>query len=124
MVRYRDTLTAHTTLRVYRELPGVKRGRACVAPPTGKPRGTGKRCTRLVLIGSFSHRDHAGRNRLRFTGRLDGHALSPGNYQLTARARLAGQQSRTIRTSFTILPPPPVCQDPDHDGDCDAPGQS
>jgi hypothetical protein len=36
---------------------------------------------------------------------------------------LAGQHSRTIGASFTILAPPPVCRDGDHDGDCDAPGQ-
>jgi hypothetical protein len=34
-----------------------------------------------------------------------------------------GQRSRAITLTFTILPPPTVCQDADHDGDCDAPGQ-
>jgi hypothetical protein len=78
----------------------------------------------LVLVGSFTHHDKLGINRLRFTGRLRGRALSPGSYELDATAKLDGQHSRTISTSFAILVPPPACQDRDHDGDCDAPGQS
>jgi autotransporter-associated beta strand protein len=104
-ISYRDTLPARTRLLVLR----------CV--------GKRRRCTRLVLVGSFTHRDSQGANQLHFSGRLKGHALAPGRYLLEAIATFAGQRSRTISAAFQILAPPAVCTDPDHDRDCDAPGQ-
>jgi hypothetical protein len=62
-----------------------------------------------TLLGSFKHHDNVGTNRLRFTGRIDGHAPSPGNYELKATATRNGQQSRTISSSFAILAPPATC---------------
>jgi hypothetical protein len=102
-ISYQDTLPAQTTFRVLR-----------CAGPHG-------RCTRLTLIGSFSHRDHAGRNRLHFTGRLNRRALSPEQYMLSATAAHTG---RVATATFVILAPPPVCHDPDDDRDCDAPNQN
>jgi YVTN family beta-propeller protein len=102
-ISYRDTLAAETTLRVVDRVAGVKQRGACVAAPTRKHRGTGKRCTRVLLIGSIGHRDAAGTNRLRFTGRLRGHALAPGRYKLIASARQAAQHSGTISARFRIL---------------------
>jgi hypothetical protein len=93
-ITYRDTLAARTTFRVYRG---------------------------GVLLGSFRHHDHAGTNRLRFTGRVNDRSLRPGHYVLTAIAVFAGQKSKVLRATFTILAPPPVCHDPDADGDCDMP---
>jgi hypothetical protein len=58
-----------------------------------------------VLVGTFKHLDEAGTNRLRFTGRIGGQALSPGSYELKATAKLAGQQSRPVSASFAILAP-------------------
>ena len=105
IISYRDTLAARTKFVVLR----------CV----------GKRatCDRLVAVGSFSHRDHKGGNRVHFAGRLHGHALTPGRYLLRTVASLAGQTSRRVTATFQILPPLASCRDPDHDGDCDAPGQ-
>ena len=59
-------------------------------------------CTTLVLVGSFTHGDHAGKNRVRFTGRLRGRALNAGRYVLRATATLAGQRSRAITARFVI----------------------
>jgi hypothetical protein len=106
VVSYRDTLAGHTSFRVLH----------CTA-------GNG-RCTRLIRVGKFTHHDDAGLNRLNFTGRLRGHALAPGRYVLQAATTLHGQRSRRATAGFTILPPPPACNDPDNDSDCDAPGQS
>jgi FG-GAP repeat len=105
-ISYHDTLAAHTRFQVFR--CKSRRGR----------------CTRLVLLGSFFHRDHRGKNRVHFAGRFRGHALSPGHYLLRGIATKAGQRSRSITARFVILAPPLVCQDPDNDGDCDAPGQA
>jgi 6-phosphogluconolactonase (cycloisomerase 2 family) len=104
-ISYRDTQRAGTIFRVLR----------CA--------GKGGRCRRLVLVGSFTHRDRQGANRLHFSGRLKGHALAPGRYLLQAIGTLAGQRSPAVRASFRILPRPAICTDPDHDRDCDAPGQ-
>jgi hypothetical protein len=76
-----------------------------------------------VAAGSFSHADHAGRNRLHFTGRLDGRALRPARYVLRVTATFDGKRSRAITVAFTILPPI-ICVDRDRDGACDAPGQA
>ncbi len=104
-ISYRDTLAAHSTFRVLH----------C--------RNTRGKCTGPLLVGSFTHHDRAGVNRLRFSGRLDGRALSAGNYVLQATAGLAGQTGRAVAGTFQVLPPLPTCQDPDNDGDCDAAGQ-
>lgn len=106
-VTYRDTLAAHTTLRVYRKLRGVKQGSECVTAPKGKHPRKGKPCTRLVPVGAFMHDDKAGSNHLHFTGRLGGHALRPGSYELRATAKLDGRHSHTISGSFVISAPRP-----------------
>jgi hypothetical protein len=103
-ISYLDTLGARTSFRVLR----------CA--------GKG-RCTRLLLVGLFTHRDRRGPNRLHFTGRRKGYALAPGRYLLQATATLAGERSRVVGATFQILAPPTICTDPDHDRDCDAPGQ-
>jgi parallel beta-helix repeat protein len=102
-ITYRDTLAADTTLRVYRKLRGAKRGGKCVAKPKGNPRPDGKPCMRLVLVGTFMHHDKAGANRLHFTGRIRGHALRPGSYELEVTAKLAGRHSNMLSGSFVII---------------------
>ena len=101
MISYRDTLPARTSLLVLR----------CA--------GKAGRCTRLVLVGSFTHRDRQGANRLHFTGRVNGHALAAGRYVLEATATLARHKTRADRTTFEILAPPVICTYPDRD--CPAP---
>jgi hypothetical protein len=105
IISYLDTLASRTKFRVLR----------CA--------GAHESCKKLVAVGSFSHHDHAGRNRVHFTGRLHGRALAPGRYVLQVTATAQGQHSRKATAAFAILPPPPTCQDPDHDTDCDTPGQ-
>jgi hypothetical protein len=105
VISYIDTLPSDTTFRVMQ----------CA--------GAHGRCSRLMLAGRFIHHDRRGLNRLRFTGRVDGHALTPGRYVLRVDTTLKGQVSRGVTASFTILAPPPLCDDPDNDADCDLPGQ-
>jgi hypothetical protein len=87
-ISYRDTLPARTRLLVLHCL------------------GKGGRCTQLVLVGSFTHRDRRGANRLHFSGRLEGDALAPGRYLLEAIATFDGQNSQAVGTAFQILAPP------------------
>jgi hypothetical protein len=44
-------------------------------------------------------------------------------YIVDAVAALAGQHSKPAAVVIVVRPRPAVCVDPDHDGDCDAPGQ-
>jgi hypothetical protein len=84
MISYRDTFAARTRFQVLR----------CIAKHHG--------CSRLRPVGSFSHRDHAGANRLRFTGRLQGHPLTAGHYLLRATATLNGHRSKPDSVTFTV----------------------
>ena len=60
-------------------------------------------CTRYVAVGGFTHPDASGLNRLHFTGRVGGHKLPPGNYQLTATPRSHGKAGTAVSTHFRIL---------------------
>jgi hypothetical protein len=62
-------------------------------------------CNRwLALRGSFKHPDGAGFNHFRFSGRLAGKKLAPGNYRLVATAKdPRGQKSAPARTNFRIV---------------------
>ncbi|HET9102423.1 MAG TPA: putative Ig domain-containing protein [Solirubrobacteraceae bacterium] len=85
-VSYWDTVASVTTFRVLR----------CAGP-----RGL---CRRMVFLGALTHRDHAGRNRFRFTGRLNGRTLPAGSYVVQATARFAGRASHAVTARVTILP--------------------
>ncbi len=103
-ISYTDTLAALTTFTVLVPEPGIKRGHSCVKPPhrhRGKPKG--RRCTRYVAVGSFSHQDKAGANSLRFDGRLHGHRLAVGEFRLQAIPELGGRRGNTLTSSFQIL---------------------
>jgi uncharacterized delta-60 repeat protein len=101
-ISYSDSRAATTTFTVARVLPGRRSGKRCVAP-TARNRGA-KRCTRFVGVrGSFSHVDVAGRNSLRFTGRVRRKALKPGPYRLDARPRAGAQVGKTVSVRFRIV---------------------
>ena len=83
-ISYRDSAAATTRLDVFRTVR------------------TGKR-TRSILVGSFTHRDRAGKTTtLHFSGRLRGRALAVGSYTLTARASLFGHRGRALTARFEI----------------------
>jgi hypothetical protein len=103
-VSYADTQVATTTFIVQRAVPGVQRGRRCVKPSGKKRRG--KRCTLYAPVaGSFRHSDTAGVNRVHFTGRIRGAALSPGGYRLRATPRTSAGTGATTTAQFQIIVP-------------------
>jgi hypothetical protein len=79
-VRYNDARAAQTTFMALRRSGG-----------------------RMVALGSFTRRDRAGANDFRFTGRVAGHALSPGSYQLQATPRYHGVLGSTVAAAFRIV---------------------
>jgi hypothetical protein len=93
---------------VQRTLTGVSersgKSERCVKPPRPSKRGRRRtqRCVYFRTVGSFTHADAAGPNRLRFSGRVAGVALKPGGYRLCATARSADGTSAMRTASFTI----------------------
>ena len=57
------------------------------------------------FIGSFTVRAHAGRNRIRFPGRIRGKELSPGTYGIAAFAVRGGRVHPLGRIRVVVVPP-------------------
>jgi hypothetical protein len=104
VVSYGDTQAATTNFVVSRQVLGFKVGRTCATHRPSKHGAHLHRCTKFVLIGSFSRHDAAGGNRFRFTGRVAGNPLRTGRYRVQALARnVAGESSNTLTLSFSVV---------------------
>jgi hypothetical protein len=79
---------------------GRKQGRNCVRRT--RRNQAHRPCTLLVKVGSFRHDDSAGRVRFRFTARIHGRKLPPGDYRLDAQPQSAGGLGNTVRKSFSV----------------------
>jgi hypothetical protein len=81
-----------------------------------------------VVIGSFTVRGHAGRNRIRFAGRYRGVTLPPGTYTLTGHAFRNGRVTPLGTVTVVIVPEgatqarrrPSTCGGPDDGVDATA----
>jgi hypothetical protein len=89
------TRKANVTFTPERVAAGVLHGGRCVAAGHGVH---GHRCTRLVALRSFTHGEPAGTDTLRFSGRVAGHALPPGRYEL-----MVSVPQSSLTTPFTII---------------------
>jgi Divergent InlB B-repeat domain len=101
-ISYRDTSVAKTTFTVRQRISGVRSGKRCAAPHGQVAKGV-RRCSLTVTRGSFSHVDKAGRNTVRFTGKLRGRPLSPANYSLVVSASNAAGTSRRLTVRFQVV---------------------
>ena len=79
------------------------RARRCAAIPRRRPKGA-RSCTRwLAVPGRFFHADRAGRNTVRWNGKLNGRFLKPGSYRLVATARTkAGVRGAAKTKAFRV----------------------
>lgn len=92
LISYRDSEKATTTFSV----------RALGAKTRCRSRRHG--CARRGrLIATFTHRDRAGRNVVRFSGRFNGRALAPGRYALVASPRAGRRTGAARQVAFRIL---------------------
>jgi hypothetical protein len=90
------------TIKVVRELPGLRSGKRCVAPKKGKK---GKKCTRLKTMGTLKRTGVAGANKIAFSGRLGKRALGVGRYRATLVVKdVAGNSPRPVVAKFRIIP--------------------
>jgi CSLREA domain-containing protein len=99
-ITYTDSVAAKTTFAIFKPVPGRRRNHRCVS--VGRhPRGA--KCVRLVKVGSFTHKDRRGGNRVHFSGRLHGHVLRPGLYELTLTPRSGGKSGASVTRKFHVL---------------------
>jgi hypothetical protein len=101
-ITYTDSMAAKTTFVIFKATPGRKRHHRCLSP--GK-HPSGARCVRFVKVGSFTHSDRVGSNRLHFSGRLRGRLLRPGSYEMKLTARQAGKSGATVTRGFRVVKP-------------------
>ena len=97
-ISYNDSAAATTTIFVERIQQGVRKGGRCVAVRRGS-NAKGKRCTLFVRVRTLRHKDKAGVNRVRLSGR----GLATGRYRLTAQARNAKGTSPRKRARFRVV---------------------
>jgi hypothetical protein len=91
---------ATVTFRAQRAKKGRIRGGKCMKPSR---RARGRRCTRYVVVrGRFRVAGKAGKNRLKFTGRIAKRRLARGRYRLVATPSAAGKKGAAARASFKI----------------------
>jgi hypothetical protein len=57
------------------------------------------------VLGSFAYRGHAGVNRVRYRGRLNGKPLGPGRYTLVPRVYRGVSVTQLERVTIQVLPP-------------------
>jgi hypothetical protein len=96
---YTDSAASIATFTVLRVRDGFEHGGTCILAADG----TGKRCTSLALVGTFAHTDVAGGNKVHFSGRLDGHRLSAGLYQIRVTPNLAAVPGNTLKTEVDVF---------------------
>ncbi len=97
---YTDSAPATSTITVLQVRAGFKQAGGCVIASRAPAR---KACTSLVLIGAFTHVDLAGANKLHFSGRLSGHSLHGGLYQIRITPSLNGVPGNTLKTAVDIF---------------------
>ncbi|MGZ6616990.1 MAG: hypothetical protein ACXVFQ_21510 [Solirubrobacteraceae bacterium] len=102
LITYTDSQAATSMLTVQRRMRGALRRGRCTAMGAGSH--IGRRCWRYVNVGTVTHRDRAGQNRVAFTGAVRGHALSAGHYRMTAvPVGARGMRGRPHTHAFTVV---------------------
>jgi hypothetical protein len=97
-ISYTLNVAATVTLTLKRQVAGRKVNGRCIKPTTKNGKHT--KCTRLVNVpGTLTLAGQAGANQSTFNGKIGGHQLGPGIYQLIATA--AGGSSSTITYKIT-----------------------
>ncbi len=93
---------AKVSVVIRRQAPGRRLGRRCAAP-TRRLRKR-RACVRLVKAApTLTRKAHAGGNRMPFTGRIRGRALTPGRYAAAFTATAGGKTSKAATVRFRIV---------------------
>ena len=98
-ISYALNVAATVTLKLKRQVTGRKVNGRCVKPTTKNRKH--RKCAQLVNVpGELRLAGQAGANQSTFNGKIGGHQLDHGTYQLTATP--AGGSSSTV--TFKIAP--------------------
>ena len=101
-LRFRLSEAASVRVKIQRALPG-RRVRGRCRKPSARNRSA-RRCTRYVRVTTLRATGKAGKNRVRFSGRVRGRALARGRYRAVVQATdAAGNHSVPRRVSFRVL---------------------
>jgi hypothetical protein len=93
-ISYTLNVAAAVTLTLKRRVAGRKVNGRCVKPTTGSRKH--RKCARVVNVpGTLTLTGQAGANQSTFNGKIRGHRLGSGSYQLIATP--AGGISSTVR---------------------------
>ena len=98
---FRLSAAAQVTIRIDRRLAGRRRRGRCVRPRPGLRR----RCVRHRRRGSLKRDRQAGKNSVRFSGRIGKKALTAGSYRATITAVNAGGTSKRRTTRLKVVKP-------------------
>jgi hypothetical protein len=96
---YSDTEAAATTLTVLRVRQGTKHAGTCLV----NPGASGRPCKSLSLVGRLSVTDVAGLNKVHFSGRIAGHRLVGGLYQVRFTPTLGGVPGNTLQSNIDVF---------------------
>ena len=100
------TLSAAAKLQITitHSAAGLRHGDSCLAPSARLRRAHAKRCTRTLTVGALTRaREHAGADKIAFSGRIGRRALSNGAYGAVLEAGNTGGRSKPVKLSFTIV---------------------
>jgi streptogramin lyase len=100
LVSYTGTQPATTTFTIEHAVIGRRQGKNCAR--RNRRNSSHRPCTLLVKVGTFRHKDPVGRVRFRFTARIHGRKLSPGNYRLDAEPHSAGGIGNAVHKNFSV----------------------
>jgi hypothetical protein len=93
---------ARVRLDFTQSVAGRRVKRKCL-PPSRANRNK-PRCTRTITVATLNFNAHAGKDRVRFQGRISKRRkLKPGRYRLVITATVAGQRSTPRTIGFTIV---------------------
>ncbi len=102
-IKFTLSEAATTNLEFLQSRPGRKVGKRCKTPT--RANRNKKHCTRTVVAGRLRVFGRAGKNKLRFQGRLSSHSkLTPGGYTVRVTATdAAGNASKSMATTILIV---------------------
>jgi streptogramin lyase len=107
-IRYTLTEAASVSLRIDRRLKGkrVKKGKKRVCAKRTRKNRKKKSCTLFKKAGTLTRTSHAGKNNVKFSGRIGKKALKVGKYRLTIIASdAAGNKSKPKSLNFRVVKP-------------------
>jgi hypothetical protein len=104
-ISYTESEAATTKLTFEKVTKGYKQKgkKACkvLKPGKTKPKHTSS-CTVIKVLGTISHTDTAGANKIAFNGKIKGHSLAAGSYIVSAVPTASGLKGKAHTAKFKI----------------------